>query len=53
MSIFGGVLLGGILLWAWIHHSSKHYKKQLEKHQAINAGAVHQRGAAIEDLTGE
>ena len=53
MSILGGIFLGGILLWAWIHHSSKHYKKQLEKHAAHTAGAVHMRGADVQDLTGE
>ncbi len=53
MDIFGGVLLIGIVLWAWIHHSTKHYKKQVEKHAAHTAGAVHQRGADVQDLTGE
>ena len=53
MDIFGGVLLIGIVLWAWVHHAHKHYTKQVEKHAANTASAVHQRGAAIEDLTGE
>ena len=53
MSILGGIFLGGILLWAWVHHAHKHYTKQVEKHAANTASAVHHRGAAIEDLTGE